>query len=83
MSLLLLDRGGCEPITHFEDGLVDDATLVGDRRGLLPDACWRQLKRGIVYSAAERGEGEDAARIRLTCRFRARFWSMTLEDMVQ
>ena len=83
MSLLLSDRGGCGAITHFEDGLVVDATLAADRLGLLPDTYWRQLKRGIVYSAAERGEREDAGRIRLTCRYRPRFWPTILEDMVQ
>ena len=44
---------------------------------------WREVKRGIVYGVVERGEGEDAGRVRLTFRYRARSWSITLEDTVQ
>jgi hypothetical protein len=80
---LLLDQGNCDAIEHFEDGFVVDAKLVADKLGLLPDAFWREIKRGIVYGVVERGEGDDAGRMRLTFRYRARSWSMTLEDTVE
>ena len=43
--------------------------------GLTPDFFWREMKRGIVYGVVERGEGDDAGRVRLTFRYRARSWS--------
>ena len=83
VSLLLLDQGSSDAIKHVEDGFVVDAKLVADKLGLSPDAFWREMKRGIVYGVVERGEGDDAGRMRLTFRYRARSWSMTLEDMAQ
>jgi hypothetical protein len=83
VSLLLLDQGSSDAIKHVEDGFVIDAKLVADKLGLSPDAFWREMKRGIVYGVVERGKGDDAGRMRLTFRYRARSWSMTLEDMVQ
>jgi hypothetical protein len=41
------------------------------------------MKRGIVYSVVERGEGEDAGCVRLAFRYRSRSWSTTLEEMAQ
>jgi Family of unknown function (DUF6522) len=38
------------------------------------------MRRGIVYGVVERGEGDDAGRTRLIFRYRARSWSVTLED---
>ena len=38
------------------------------------------MQRGIVYGVVERGEGEDAGRTRLTFRYRARSWSIILEE---
>jgi hypothetical protein len=43
-----LDQGNRDAIKHFEDGFVVDAKLVADKLGLLPDAFWREMKRGIV-----------------------------------
>ncbi len=56
------------------------ANVLAEGFGLTPDALWREMKRGIVYGVVERGEGEDAGRTRLTFRYRARAWSMTLEE---
>jgi uncharacterized protein DUF6522 len=78
-----LDRGSCDAIKVFEDGFVVDAKLVADKLGLLLDALWREMKRGFVSGVVERGEGDDAGRMRLTFRYRARSWFMTLEDIAQ
>ncbi len=69
-----------EAITPAEDGFVLEAELVAGKLGLSPDAFWREMKRGIVYGVVERGEGEDAGRTRLTLRYRARSWSVTMVD---
>jgi hypothetical protein len=70
-------------IRHLEDGFVVDAMLVARKLGLSADAFWREMKRGIVYGVVERGEGADVGRIRLTFRYRARSWSVTLDDTVE
>ena len=41
------------------------------------------MKRGIVYGVVEHGEGEDVGRVRLTFRYRAISYSITLEDTLQ
>jgi len=66
-----------------EDGFVVEAELIAQKLGLSPDAFWREMKRGIVYGVVERGEGEDVGRTLLTFLYRARSWSVTLEDMAQ
>ena len=72
-----------DAITLSEDDFVVDAKLVAEKLGLSPEVFWQEMKRGIVYGVVERGEGDDAGRARLTFRYRARCWSMTLEDMPQ
>jgi uncharacterized protein DUF6306/uncharacterized protein DUF6522 len=62
------------------DGFTVKAELIAQKLGLTPEAFWRELQRGIVYSVVERGEGDDSGRTRLTFRYRARFWSVTLRD---
>jgi len=74
-------RGGPTAITRSDDGFVVDAAVVAGKLGLAPDAFWREMRRGIVYGVVERGEGDDAGRVRLTFRYRARSWSVTLEDL--
>jgi hypothetical protein len=78
-----MDRHHANAVTLSTDGFVVEAEVVAAELGLSPDAFWREIKRGIVYGVVERGEGEDAGRVRLTFRYRARSWSVTLEDMVQ
>jgi hypothetical protein len=75
-----MNQGSLRGITHSEDGFVVDAELVAGKLGLSPDTFWQEMKRGIVYSVVERGEGEDAGRVRLTVRYRARSWSITLDS---
>jgi hypothetical protein len=75
-----MDRQSRNAITLSEGGVVVNAELVSGKLGLTPDAFWREMKRGIVYGVMERGEGDDAGRLRLTFRYRARSWSVTLEE---
>ena len=70
-------------ITRSEDGFIVDAALVAGQFGLSLDAFWQEMKRGVVYSVVERGEGEDTGRMRLTIRYRARSWSTTVEEMAE
>jgi len=76
-----IDRKSSNAITVSEDGVVVEAELVSGKLGLSPDAFWRAMKRGIVYGVVERGEGDDVGRMRLTFRYRARSWSVTLEKL--
>ncbi len=78
-----MDRDSPNGVTHSADGFVVDARMIAGELGLSPDDFWREIKRGIVYGVVERGEGDDAGRMRLTFRYRARSWSVTLEDPVQ
>ncbi|MGH7095541.1 MAG: DUF6522 family protein [Stellaceae bacterium] len=82
-SLRFMDQDSSVAIAQSDDGFVVDATLVAEKLGLTSDAFWREMQRGIVYGVVERGEGDDAGRTRLTFRYRARSWSMTLEDVAQ
>lgn len=70
--------GGCHPQRGRR--LCRCAELFAESFGRTADAFWREMKRGIVYGIVERGEGEDAGQIRLTFRYRAQSWSITLED---
>ena len=83
MGLLLVDQKSSAAVSHSDEGFTVDAGLVAEKLGLSPDIFWREMKRGIVYGVAERGEGDDAGRVRLTFRYRARSWSITLEDIVR
>ncbi|HEY3912042.1 MAG TPA: DUF6522 family protein [Stellaceae bacterium] len=62
------------------DGFVVEVERVARELGLSPEAFWHELKRGIVYSVVERGEGDDRGRTRLSFRYRARCWSIILEE---
>jgi len=78
-----MDWNSSDAVSHSKDGFTVDARIVAGKLGLLPEVFWREVKRGIVYGVVERGEGEDAGRVRLTFRYRARSWSVTLEDTIQ
>ena len=69
-------------ITLSKDNVLVEAEFVAEKLGLTPDFFWREMKRGIVYGVVERGEGDDAGRVRLTFRYRARSWSVTLQEML-
>lgn len=74
-----MDPGRDKAITACEDGFVVAVERIAPKLGLSPEAFWRELKRGIVYGVVERGEGEDAGRMRLSLRYRARCWSLIIE----
>jgi hypothetical protein len=78
-----MDRLRFHAIAQPGDGFIVEAELVAGKLGLSPDTFWREMKRGIVYGVVERGEGEDTGRTRLTFRYRARSWTVTLEDVQQ
>jgi len=61
------------------DDLVVDARAAADGLGLPLDVFWREVRRGLVFSVVERGEGEDAGRMRLTLRYRSKSWSTIRE----
>lgn len=65
-----------------EEDFVVEAEVVAEKLGLSPESFWREMKRGIVYGVVERGEGEDAGRIRMTFRYRARSCTVMLENLV-
>ena len=47
--------------------------------GLSVDRLRAEMRRGVVYGVVERGVGEDAGRLRLTVRYRARSWTVVVE----
>jgi uncharacterized protein DUF6522 len=62
---------------HGEDVTVEAAYLAA-RLGLPVDRLRTEMRRGIVYSVVERGIGEDAGRLRLSFRYRARTWAVVV-----
>lgn len=71
-----------DAFTLSKDNVLVKAEFVAEKLGLTPDFFWREMKRGIVYGVVERGDGDDAGRVRLTFRYRARSWSVTLPEML-
>jgi len=63
---------------HGEDVTVEANYLAG-RLGLPVDRLLTEMRRGIIYSVVERGIGEDAGRLRLTFRYRARAWTVVIQ----
>lgn len=52
---------------QFENGTFDvDAEIIGRGLGLEPERIPAMMRNGEISSRAERGEGEDAGRYRLT-----------------
>jgi hypothetical protein len=56
---------------HGDDVTVE-ASYLAARLGLPVERFRAEMRRGIIYSVVERGMGEDAGRLRLTFRYRAR-----------
>lgn len=69
-------------ITLCDGGVTVDASLVAEKLGLPIDAFWRDIKRGIVYSVVERGEDQDAGKLRLTFRCRSRSCTIIIDSIV-
>ena len=61
----------------------DEATIeaghLAAKLGLSVDRLRAEMRRGIIYGVVERGVGEDAGRLRLTFRHRARSWTVVVE----
>ena len=62
---------------HGDDVTVE-ASYLAARLGLPVDRLRTEMRRGIIYSVVERGTGEDAGRLRLTFRYRARAWTVVV-----
>ena len=56
-----------------------EAGYLAAKLGLSVDLLRAEMRRGIVYGVVERGIGEDAGRLRLTFRYRARTWTAVVE----
>jgi uncharacterized protein DUF6522 len=63
---------------HGDDVTVE-ASYLASRFDLSVDRLRAEMRRGIIYSVVERGMGEDAGRLRLTFRYRARTWTVVVE----
>lgn len=63
---------------HGDDVTVE-ASYLAARLGLSVDQLRAEMPRGIIYSVVERGMGEDAGRLRLTFRYRARAWTVVVQ----
>jgi hypothetical protein len=63
---------------HGDDVTVE-ASYLAARLGLSVDRLRAEMRRGIIYSAVERGMGEDAGRLRLTFCYRARAWTVVVQ----
>ncbi len=63
---------------HGDDVTVEAGYLAA-RLGLSVARLRTEMRGGIIYSVVERGVGEDAGRLRLTFRYRARTWTMVVQ----
>jgi len=63
---------------HGEEATIEAGHLAA-KLGLSLDRLRAEMRRGIVYGVVERGVGEDAGRLRLTFRYRARSWTVVVE----
>src|SRR5438552_15076833 len=63
---------------HGDDVTVE-ASYLAARFDLSVDRLRAEMRRGIIYSVVERGMGEDAGRLRLTFRYRARAWPVVVQ----
>ena len=63
---------------HGDDVTVE-ANYLAARLGLPVDRLRKEMRRGIGYSAVERGMGEDSGLLRLTFRYRARVWTVVVQ----
>ena len=61
-----------------EEAIIEAAHLAA-KLGLSVDRLRAEMQRGIVYGVVERGVGEDAGRLLLTFRYRARSWTVMVE----
>jgi hypothetical protein len=68
------------PVSEIHgDEVTVEASCLAARLGLSVDRLRAEMQRGIIYSVVERGMGEDAGRLRLTFRYRARTWTVVVQ----
>src|ERR1700693_6421830 len=68
------------PVIEIHGGEVTvAASYLSARLGLSVDRLRKEMRRRLVYSVVERGVGEDAGRLRLTFRYRARSWTVVVQ----
>ena len=68
------------PVIEVEgEEVTIQAGHVAAKLGLSVDRLRAEMRRGIVYGVVEQGVGEDAGRLRLTFRYRARSWTVVVE----
>src|SRR5215213_10089263 len=68
------------PVIEVQGGEATvEAGHLAAKLGLSVDRLRAEMGRGVVYGVAERGIGEDAGRLRLTFRHRARSWTVVVE----
>jgi Family of unknown function (DUF6522) len=65
--------------TIQDDEVTIDADYLAEKLGLSTDRLRAEMRRGIVYGLVERGVGNDAGRLRLTFRYRARSWTVVVQ----
>jgi Family of unknown function (DUF6522) len=61
------------------DEATIEAGFLAAKLGLPVDRLRAEMRAGVVYGVVERGSGEDAGRLRLTFRYRARSWAVVVE----
>ena len=61
------------------DEATIEASHLAAKLGRTVDRLRAEMRRGIVYGVVERGIGDDAGRLRLTFRYRARSWTVVVE----
>lgn len=66
-------------VTIGDGEITIAADLLAPKLGLSTEALKAEMRRGYVYSVAERGIDEDAGRTRLTFRYRNRSWTVVVE----
>ena len=68
------------PVVEVEgDDATIEAGFLAAKLGLSVDRLRAEMRRGIIYGIVERGIGEDAGRLRLAVRYRARSWTVVVE----
>ena len=65
---------------EFEQGAFTvDADVIAAVLGIEPARVQPLMRDGKITSVCERGVGEDAGRLRLTFRYRARAWTVVVQ----
>ena len=72
-------KGPASAISIQDGEIVVDAEFLAAGLGLSTELLKAEMRRGLVYSLAERGIDEDEGRTRLTFRYRARSWIVVVK----